>query len=283
VREASFTVPAGSVTAFVGPNGAGKTTTLRMLCGLIRPTHGTIRIGDRPIEGGPDGIPCRLRALVERPAFYESLTAFENLFHLARLTTDVEPSEVDGCLERLGLSAARDRQVAGFSTGMLQRLALAHCLVGTPSLVVLDEPTSGLDPEFRVQVRDLFREMRATGTVTLLISSHLLWEIQEVADRLVLIREGRVRLEGALSDLLSGASAHRFSIRATPVDAMRNVIGPRLVRQDGGTFTVEIDREAVPELVESLVRNGGRVYEVREERSSLEDLYLRTLEGANPS
>jgi lantibiotic transport system ATP-binding protein len=283
VRDADIRAPAGQVTGFVGPNGAGKTTTLRMLLGLIRPTSGEARIGDHVVRGGPDTIPVRARALVERPAFYEALTAFQNLHLMGNLTAEVAPAEVDRVLERLGLAYCRDRKVRGFSTGMLQRLALALCLLGQPQLLVLDEPTSGLDPEFRVTVREIVHEIRRAGTMTVLISSHLLYELQEMVDHVVLIRDGRVSRQGAVSELLADAAHARIRFRGGPVESLLTMLAahgpvesaPR--RDELGEVTIQVEREKVPELVAALVAGGARLYEVIEERSSLEDVYIRSL------
>jgi ABC-type multidrug transport system ATPase subunit len=278
VRDAAIRAPAGMVTGFVGPNGAGKTTTLRMLLGLIRPTSGTAHIGDHVVRGGPDTIPVRVRALVERASFYESLTAFENLSLLANLTARVPPAEVDGLLERLGLSYVRDRKVSGFSTGMLQRLALALCLLGDPRVVVLDEPTSGLDPEFRVTVRELVHELRRNGRTTVLLSSHLLYELQEMVDHVVLIRDGRVVKQGLVRELLTGeGTAARFRFRGTPLEKLAAALADFKPMTQDGEVAVVVDREKVPELVAAVVAAGVRLYELREERTSLEDLYISTV------
>lgn len=282
VRGVDLAAPAGAVTGFVGPNGAGKTTTLRMILGLIRPDSGEAVIGGHVVRGGPDTIPLRVRALVERPAFYDALTAFDNLALLAGLTADVSAREVDAVLDRLGLMGDRDRRVAGFSTGMLQRLGLALCLLGRPELIVLDEPTNGLDPEYRVTVREIVGELRRSERVTVLLSSHLLWELEEMIDHLVLIRDGRVVQHGAIRDLLAGQAAARVRVRGEPREVVRAVLAERgAVEERAGELGVVMERTAVPELVRALVQRGVAVYEVREERMSLEDLYIATVPGTS--
>lgn len=275
VRGADFAAPAGQVTGFVGPNGAGKTTTLRMVLGLLAASAGEVRIGEHVVRGGPDTVPVRMRALVERPAFYDSMSAFANLHLLANLTARVAEREVDAVLERLGLAHCRDRHVAGFSTGMLQRLGLGLCLLGNPQLIVLDEPTSGLDPEYRVTVREIVGELRKSSQVTVLLSSHLLWELEEMIDHLVLIRGGQVVRHGALDELLGQQSGVRVRVRGEPVDVVRALLAERgAVEERGGAPGVVMARDAVPELVRALVARGVAVHEVREERLTLEDLYI---------
>ena len=278
VRGVDLAAPPGLVTGFVGPNGAGKTTTLRMILGLIRPTEGEARIGEHVVRGGPDTVPRCVRALVERPAFYDSLSAFANLHLLSNLTARVSVKAVDAVLERLGLGYCRDRRVRGFSTGMLQRLGLGLCLLGEPSLIVLDEPTSGLDPEYRVTVREIVGDLRRSGRVTVLLSSHLLWELEEMIDHLVLIREGRVVRHGRLGELLAGQAQARVRVRGEPADAVRAVLAERgVVEERAGELGVVLERALVPELVRALVARGVAVYEVREERLTLEDLYIASV------
>jgi ABC-2 type transport system ATP-binding protein len=281
VSDLSLTLPPGEVVGLVGPNGSGKTTTIRLMLGLIRPTAGQVRIDGRPLAGGPDAIDCRLGALVERPAFYGWLTAQENLRHLGGLRFRVTPEEVSQALETVGLAAHRDRAVAGFSTGMQQRLAVALALLGQPRLIVLDEPTSGLDPEFRVIVRDMLRRIRESRQATVLVSSHLLWELEAVCGTVALLREGRAVLSGRLDELLRAAGPARFLVRARPSDtlgkACREALpGARVVDQPTGVV-VHVDPEAIPGLIAKLVAQRFSLLEVREELPTLEDLYVSTL------
>ncbi|MBI4859641.1 MAG: ABC transporter ATP-binding protein, partial [Candidatus Riflebacteria bacterium] len=164
----------------------------------------------------------------------------------------------------------------GFSTGMLQRLGLAFCLLGKPQMIVLDEPTSGMDPEYRVTVRELLRSLRKTGDTTVIVSSHLLFEVQEVADHLILIRDGQVVLQGPLKELLGERSGSRYLLRAEPLELVRQALEKVPHRESGDGFSLELERDKVPDLVAGLVRQGARIYELREERASLEDLYLTT-------
>ena len=203
VAGIDLAVPAGGVYGFLGPNGAGKTTTIRLLLGLLRPTAGSCRLfGELVAPGAP--VLTRIGALIERPAFYPYLSARENLrvFGTARGIAAPELAErTKDVLERVGLTAVARRKVGGFSTGMLQRLALALVLLDRPSLVILDEPTNGLDPNGVVDVRRLIAGMAADGA-TVFLSTHVLPEVEQLCDRVAILRDGVVVAEGAPRSLL---------------------------------------------------------------------------------
>jgi ABC-2 type transport system ATP-binding protein len=200
VQELSFTVPQGAVTGFVGPNGAGKTTTIRMLLGLVAPTGGTASVLGMPITRAADYLP-RVGALIEAPAFYPTLSGRRNLQVLATLG-GIPHARVDAALERVGLVGRAGDRVGGYSLGMKQRLGIAAALLGEPALLVLDEPANGLDPAGILEIRAVLRLLADEGS-TVFVSSHLLAEIEQLADRLVLIKDGRLLFEGLLEELLA--------------------------------------------------------------------------------
>jgi ABC-2 type transport system ATP-binding protein len=212
-------VPAGGVYGFLGPNGAGKTTTIRILVGLLWPTRGASRIFGEPVSPGAPVLQ-RVGSLIERPAFYPYLSAVENLrvFGTAHgLGPDVLAARAAESLDRVGLAAVARRKAGGFSTGMLQRLALATALIGRPELVILDEPTNGLDPNGVVDVRELIARLAADGT-TVFLSSHVLPEVEQLCDRVAILREGRIVAEGPTGDLL-GTGERLFVRFDTPAEA----------------------------------------------------------------
>ena len=197
-------VPAGIVYGFLGPNGAGKTTTIRILTGLLWPTRGTARILGEPVEPGAPvlrGVGC----MIERPAIYPYLSATDNLrvFATARGLpgADLDAGASDA-LGRVGLGSVARRKAGGFSTGMLQRLALATALMGRPPLLILDEPTNGLDPNGVVDVRELIASLAAEGT-TIFLSSHVLPEVEQLCSRIAILRDGSVVAEGPTAELLA--------------------------------------------------------------------------------
>ena len=221
-------VPAGGVYGFLGPNGAGKTTTIRILVGLLWPTRGSSHVFGEPVSPGA-AVLQRVGSLIERPAFYPYLSAIENLrvFGTAHgLGPDVLAARAFESLDRVGLAAVARRKTGGFSTGMLQRLALATALIGRPELVILDEPTNGLDPNGVVDVRELIARLAAEGT-TVFLSSHVLPEVEQLCDRVAILRAGRIVAEGPTGDLLgTGARLFvRFDTRAE-AEAAQAVLGP---------------------------------------------------------
>ncbi len=203
VDDVSFRCEPGTVTGFLGPNGAGKSTTLRMLCGLTRPTSGRALVGDRPYAAHP--APGRVvGVLLDAGAQHPGRTGREVL-RLAAATIGVDTGRADEALAAVGLDGRPARKRVGtYSLGMKQRLGIAQALLGDPQVLVLDEPANGLDPEGIFWMRGLLRGFADRGG-TVLLSSHLLHEVQAVADRLVVIGGGRVVAAGAQSDLLDGA------------------------------------------------------------------------------
>ena len=238
VDHLTFGVPKGSLFGFLGANGAGKSTTLKMLTGLVRPTAGTFYLFGEEGLGKP-----RLRkhigALIEYPAFYDHLSGRGNMQVFARMGGRVDRAQIEELLETVGLAAAARKKVATYSQGMRQRLGLAQAMLGEPRLLVLDEPTNGLDPEGGREIWTLLRQLVDERGVTILISSHLLNEVEEGCDRVAIIDRGRLVRCDRVADLLRGG-ATRVSIEF--VDPPTAARARRLVAQWDG---VALDRDAL--------------------------------------
>jgi len=200
VSQASFDVPAGSICGFVGPNGSGNTTTMRMLLGLITPTHGTGTVLGEDIKQ-PEKYLSHVGAMIEGPAFYPALSGAENLRVLASIGGFNQKRGVT-LLEQVGLGDRGDSKYKSYSLGMKQRLGIAAALLPHPKLLVLDEPTNGLDPSGIQEIRNLIKEMAKSGT-SIFVSSHLLSELEMISDHLVMLREGKVIFTGRTHDLLA--------------------------------------------------------------------------------
>ena len=199
VDDLTISIPSGSIAGFVGPNGAGKTTTIRLLLGLIRPSAGSATIFGHPLTDPRSYLP-RVGALIEAPAFYPSLSGRTNLEVLAQLG-GYPRSRVSQLLELVDLSDRAKDPVRKYSQGMKQRLGVAMALLPDPDLLILDEPANGLDPLGIIQMRDMLRHLREQGK-TIFLSSHLLGELEQVTDWLVILNQGKVMFSGPANDLL---------------------------------------------------------------------------------
>jgi ABC-2 type transport system ATP-binding protein len=279
-------VPAGRVTGFIGPNGAGKTTTMAMLLGLVTPTSGTGHVLGAPLDD-PAAYLGRVGALVETPAFWPGLTGRENLRALADLAAH-DVRRVDLCLELVGLRDRGDDRYGTYSLGMKQRLGIAAALLGDPELLVLDEPVNGLDPTGITEMRHLIGELAREGR-TVLVSSHLLSELEQIADWLLVIDRGAAVYEGPASEFASGAAATVQLVpeRVVDVDKLLKVLAGEghAPRRDGELVVVGVDGDEPRTLSASLNRaaaDAGIVLsEVRVNRPNLEAYYLTMVEGGD--
>ncbi|MEU4569095.1 ATP-binding cassette domain-containing protein [Micromonospora sp. NPDC023956] len=219
VDDVSFRCEPGTVTGFLGPNGAGKSTTMRMICGLTPPTSGSATVDGVPYRQLPNP-GRRIGVLLDASAQHAGRTGREVLTVAAR-TMGVDPQRVPATLDQVGLGpAAAKRRVRAYSLGMRQRLGLAHALLGDPRILILDEPANGLDPEGIFWMRGLLRDFADRGG-TVLLSSHLLREVEAVADRLVVIGGGRIVAQGGKDELLAGAGT---LVRARDPQALRGAL-----------------------------------------------------------
>ena len=287
VDHVDLTVEKGDVFGYLGPNGAGKTTSLRMLLGLIRPTEGSIRLFGRDphVVGAKalDGV----AGFVEGPTFYPYLTARRNLRLLAAYDDGdlrSKRSRIEELLELVELGDRGDDKVGGYSHGMRQRLGIAAALLRDPKLLLLDEPTTGLDPAGMRDMRDLVRRLASEG-ITVLLSSHLLGEVEELCNRVAIIRKGRIVYEGQLQELLATASTG-YRLRSPEPDRARALLlnqpGIREVVSADGALRFQADEDAVAAL--SIVLGQARigVTALVPETASLEELFLGMTEDQQP-
>jgi ABC-2 type transport system ATP-binding protein len=216
VDHVTFDIPAGAITGFVGPNGAGKTTTIRMLLGLVRPSAGSARILEHPITEPESYLPF-VGAMIEGPAFYPALSGRENLRVLARLG-DLPYERVEELLELVGLADRATSKFKTYSLGMKQRLGIAAALLPNPKVLILDEPVNGLDPAGIHEVRNLLRSLADSG-ISIFVSSHILSELEVIADHLVVVDHGKVLFQGATRELLA-AHKPRLLVKATDSSAL---------------------------------------------------------------
>ena len=210
-------VEEGQVFGFLGPNGAGKTTTMRMLLGLIAPSEGEVRIFGRELARDFKRAIAPVGALIEGAAFYPFLSARSNLDLFAGISGRRDPARREAVLEQVGLASRADERVSGYSQGMRQRLGLALAMLERPRLLILDEPTNGLDPQGSREIRELVRRVRDEDGTTVVVSSHLLSEMEEICDRVAIIARGRLLRVGPLADVV-GDEDEQLVIEVAPDD-----------------------------------------------------------------
>ncbi len=281
VDHVDLTVRAGDVYGYLGPNGAGKTTSLRMALGLIRPTEGSVElfgrdpllVGARALEG--------VAGFVEAPRFYPYLTGRKNLELCAALDGGEAGGRIDGALDIVDLAPRARHKVGGYSHGMRQRLGIAAALLRDPRLLILDEPATGLDPAGMRDMRRLIRRLAGEG-MTVLLSSHLLAEVEELCDRVAIIRSGRVVYEGDLAELKRTAAGD-YVLRTTDDEIAERVCNSRpdirQLKNHGSELRFSADEPAVAALSIALIEAGAAITALAPETASLEDLFFRLTEG----
>jgi ABC-2 type transport system ATP-binding protein len=262
----------GEVYGFLGPNGAGKTTTLRMLLGLIRPTAGTARVmGAAP---GTPGSLTKVGAIIETPAFYPYMSGRDNLRLLAQYC-EVPMARVDASLEQVELTPRARHKFSTYSMGMKQRLGIAAALLKEPDLLILDEPTNGLDPQGMADVRNLIIEL-GKGQRTVLISSHLLSEVELMCTRIGVIKKGKIVAEGTIDELRGAAT---LTVRGTPAELAKTVLvtdagSDNVTSLGDGAFSLKVDALRTAEINQHLVQAGVAVTELHMDERSLEDIFM---------
>jgi ABC-2 type transport system ATP-binding protein len=281
VDGVSFDVEPGMVTGFLGPNGAGKTTTLRMILGLAHPTSGSATIDGRPYRALDD--PARtVGAVLERSGFHPGRRARDHLRAVARAAR-IPDSRADETLEIVALQNAAGRRAGQYSLGMRQRLALATALLGDPRILILDEPANGLDPQGIRWLRDFLRWYASQGR-TVLVSSHVLAEMAQTADAVIVIARGRVVAEGPIAELIAGRGG-AVEVRSPGAERLAAALRSRgfgVERSGDHTLVVTgADAAAVGDLALS---EGVAIHGLRERSASLEDVFFDlTGEGSSPS
>lgn len=270
----------GEIYGFLGPNGAGKTTTIRMLLGLMKPTSGTIHIFQKDLKKDKIGILERVGSLVENPSYYPHLTAYDNLEALRKIL-GVPKSRIHEVLEIVRLSDVANKKVKGFSLGMKQRLGIAASLLNNPDLLILDEPTNGLDPSGIIEIRELIKRLPSEYGMTILISSHLLSEIDQMATTVGIVTNGKMIFQDSIEVMRRFAHQKIILKVSDSQQAWRALLakGIKSVYKNDSILLSYRSNEEVAEVVHTLVRDGFSIYRVEEEKKSLEDIFLQMTRG----
>ena len=277
VDRLTIRVERGDIYGFLGPNGAGKSTTLRMLLGLVRPTSGTIKFPVRASSWEYLKARSRIGAIIETPAFYENFSGRRNLQLLASLSGGVQKKRVEEVLEIVDLRDRAHDPVKVYSLGMRQRLGIAQALLPTPELIILDEPTNGLDPQGIHETRNLIRRLRDEFRLTVLLSSHLLTEIEQLCNRVGIIHEGRLLYEGGPEALVASTSLYKVRVDnlGGAIDLLSRETGVTVSLNGASFLRVEADAERIAAVNTLLVGNGIKVYELSPAQETLEEAFLR--------
>lgn len=285
VDNLNINVFKGDVFGFLGPNGAGKSTTIRMLLTLIKPSSGSIKILGKNLFKERLSILRNVGAIVEKPDFYGYLSAYKNLEILSRISGhDIPQKRIMEVLELVGLAGRYKSKVKTFSHGMKQRLGIAQALLHDPDLIILDEPTTGLDPMGMKEIRDLIIHLSRDLKKTVFLSSHILYEVEQVANRMIIINKGTARVEGEVKELLN--SSHlTVTFEVTNVEIAKSVLSNTSwasVMKDTANSKLEftIDSNEVASLNRYLVENGIDVCSIIPTRS-LEEYFLKITEEAS--
>ncbi|GIW33510.1 ABC transporter ATP-binding protein [Meiothermus sp.] len=276
-------IEAGEVYGLLGPNGSGKTTTILMLLGLTEPSAGTVRVLGLDPTREPLSLKKQVGYLPDSVGFYNEMTAWENLAYTARLNglpRDLSRIRIERVLQRMGLAEVAHRPVSAFSRGMRQRLGLAEVLLKEPRVVVLDEPTLGLDPEAAQEFLKMIQSLKAEG-ITVLLSSHLLHQVQTICDRVGLFHKGKLVLEGRVEELAQRilGGAYRIRLEATPLDGLveRLQALPEIsrVQTDTRGLRLEASQDIRPQVARTVLEAGAALHSLLLEQPSLDEVYAR--------
>ena len=277
VDRLTIRVERGDIYGFLGPNGAGKSTTLRMLLGLVRPTSGVIKFPVRASNWEYLRARSRVGAIIETPAFYENFSARRNLQLLASLSGGVQKKRVEEVLGIVDLRERAQDPVKVYSYGMRQRLGIAQALLPTPEIIILDEPTNGLDPQGIHETRNLIRRLRDEFRLTVLLSSHLLTEIEQLCNRVGIIHEGRLLYEGGPEALVAPTSLYKVRVDnlSGAFELLTREPGVTVSRNGASYLRIDADAERISAVNALLVGKGIKVYELSPAQESLEEAFLR--------
>ena len=273
----NLSVPAGGIYGFLGPNGAGKSTTMKLLLGLTRPTSGRMSVLGRPVSQRHPLPPGTIGSLIEGPSYYPSLTGKENLAMVASYL-GLASNRVQHALATVNLVGQENKQVKHYSMGMKQRLGLAMALLSNPALMLLDEPTNGLDPAGVAEIRQLIVTLARQEGVTIIVSSHILSEIEQMADTVGIICAGRLRYQGALAGLRDEGVIELLVSEPAAVAALLTSLGVTHEVRDGAVRTPMMPDDVVGELITRIVSSGTTVYRVQTVRKTLEQAFLELTE-----
>jgi ABC-2 type transport system ATP-binding protein len=278
IDNLSFDVPRGEVFGFLGPNGAGKTTTIRMMVGLMSITQGDIRIGGQSIRTHFEQAIRHVGAIVENPEMYKFLSGYQNLVHYARMIPGINEERIQEVITLVGMENRIRDKVKTYSLGMRQRLGIAQALLHKPSVLILDEPTNGLDPAGIRELRDHLRKLTREDGILVIVSSHLLSEMELMCDRVAIIQNGKLVDVRLIKEFADAEGQQRVAFEVEPMDQATALIAESATKVEaevqGHELIISLDRKQISEWNKRFVDAGIQVYGIRATTKSLEDQFL---------
>jgi ABC-2 type transport system ATP-binding protein len=280
IKGLSFTINQGEVFGFIGPNGAGKTTTIRMMVGLMKLTDGDIRILGNSVKTDYKKAIAEVGAIVENPEMYPFMSGWSNLKHYARMIPGITEQRIQEVVELVGLGKAIKEKAGRYSLGMRQRLGIAQALLHNPSVLILDEPTNGLDPAGIREIRHYVRRLATEENVAIIISSHLLGEVEQMCDRIGIIKNGEMIAIQAVNDTSEESETQVLSqvkLEVSPADQAIEILKTSFEIDavlDANKLVFQYEKNNIPLLIESLVKQNIAIYQVEVSKASLEDKFF---------
>ena len=283
VRDVDIHVKKGEIYGFLGPNGAGKTTVMKMILNLWKPTMGTVELFGKPLTPQSYEVMRRIGSIIEFPTFYEHMTGYENLRMHCEYMGYYQHGSVEKALEELDLTAAAQTPVKNYSLGMKERLGIARAILCRPELLILDEPTNGLDPAGMKQIRELLRILCAEHGMTVVVSSHILPEIESIADTIGIIHKGRMKKESGLKEIEEMSLAY-IELAVENSERAAYVLADKLGLAnfkviDGGVIRIYDNRVTTEQIVKAFASNEVAVTSLGRKAETLEDYFLKLTGG----
>ena len=282
VDSLSLSVERGDIFGFLGQNGAGKSTVIRMALGLVRPTRGRILLFGHDMARHPLRALGRVGAIVEAPAFYENFSGYANLRMLAAMSGGAERKQIEESLALVGLQERSKDPVLTYSHGMRERLGIAQALLPNPEFIILDEPTDGLDPQGIHEIRLLLPHLRDELGLTIMLSSHLLFEVERICNRVAIIDGGRLLYQGAIENLVSRERLIKITVE--PLEEACRLLSRdqalSVSRNGSKSLYIRMREEDIPRVNALLVANNLSVMELAPQRATLEEVFLTLITGS---
>ncbi|NME98372.1 ABC transporter ATP-binding protein [Aneurinibacillus aneurinilyticus] len=285
VDSLTFDIKKGEVFGFLGPNGAGKTTTIRMIVGLMSITKGEVIIEGKSIAHEFEQAIQHVGAIVENPEMYKFLTGYQNLVHFANMVPGgIKKERIKEVIKLVGLESRIHDRVKTYSLGMRQRLGVAQALLHKPSVLILDEPTNGLDPSGIRELRDYLRSLAQNEGVSVIVSSHLLSEMELMCDRIAIIQNGKLIDVKRITELVQNNEEEitvMFTVAQSQIaiEQVKKYMADAHISMTETGFQITIERERIPDIITLLADNCVRIYEVKHITKTLEDKFLEMTEG----